>query len=442
MTEKNKIPSIAPLHYKYPSIAQEDIPQVEEAILDEKGVKFVPTGKFSLFPITFKIEEIEAVEVLFLHRLLKKNYGYPSDIEWEEIKRETEEGDNLTHIKATGIGKEWKYHVRTPSGGIIRIGTEKLHSVVKIFHVLPEGISQLNEKQIKEGEKFVSDLLIEDRRLKGADLLNPQKEFEEGEGLQLYLLDNVFKRCYGSAELMLEDADEYENTTLTEFRRYMPSVYAGEDMNPEKNAYIDKYLAGLGMFYRSIIIHYFLALEGFVNLLYHAFLKKEFKGKKLDSQTIEERLDIEMKVLLMPGLCNGFRNEMLSPESEIFKNFRQLRKYRNETFHSKIVDSLKHLTFVQDGFLYTVRMEKEKKRSLFPSAWRPLEKEDALKVKTIVDNLIKEILNNMDDESSELVKKFILTGLAIPFWKDDTGQIRFGKSGIEDSDSIQENQDI
>jgi hypothetical protein len=196
-------------------------------------------------------------------------------------------------------------------------------------------------------------------------------------------------------------------------------------------AYICKYLAGLGMFYRSIIIHYFLAFEGFVNLLYHAFLKKELKG-----QNLEQRLDIEMKVLLMPGLCNGFRNEMHSPDSEIFKHFKQLRNYRNEIFHSKIVDSLKHVCFVQDGFFYNVHMEKEKKESLFPPAGKALQKEDALKVKSLIDNLIKEILNNMDDESSKVVKKFILKELAVPFWKDDTGEIRFGKSGIEDFDSI------
>jgi hypothetical protein len=151
---------------------------------------------------------------------------------------------------------------------------------------------------------------------------------------------------------------------------------------------------------------------------------------------MEQRLDIEMKVLLMPGLCNGFRNEMLSPESEIFKNFKQLRNYRNEIFHSKIVDSLKRVAFVQDGFFYIVHMEKEKKGSLFPPAGKTLEKEDALKVKSLVDNLIEEILNNMGDESSKVVKKFILKELAVPFWKDDTGEIRFGKSGIEDFDGI------
>jgi hypothetical protein len=232
---------------------------------------------------------------------------------------------------------------------------------------------------------------------------------------------------------MLEDADEYEDTNFAEYKKYLQSIYDQVSMerDSERDAYIDKYLVGLGMFYRSIIIHYYLAFEGFVNLLYHAFLKRELQGRKMD-----QRLDIDMKVLLMPGLCNGFRNEMLSPESEIFKNFLQLRDYRNEIFHSKIVDSLKHVAFVQDGFLYTVDMGKEKKESLFPPAGKTLQKEDALKVKSLVDDLIEEILNNMDDESSKLVRKFILKELVVPFWKDDTGQIRFGKFGIGDFDNI------
>lgn len=312
MANKEKTPSIAPLHYKYPSIAAEDLPQVEDEVLEDKGITVIPSPKFTLFPITFKDEEIKTFEVLFFHRLLKRNYGYPSSIEWKEIKRETQEYENLIHIKANGIGKEWKYYVRTPSGGIIRIGTEKLHSVLKIFYVLPEGVSEPNEKQIKEGEKFISDLLTEGTRLKG-QILNPWKEFEEGEGTQLYLLDNVFRRNYGSAELMLEDADEYEGTIYVEYKKYLQSIYDME-MDSEKNDYINKYLAGLGMFYRSIIIHYFLAFEGFVNLLYHAFLKKELKD-----QNLEQRLDIEMKVLLMPGLCNGLEMKCLAPNRRYLK---------------------------------------------------------------------------------------------------------------------------
>jgi hypothetical protein len=233
---------------------------------------------------------------------------------------------------------------------------------------------------------------------------------------------------------MLEDADEYEGTNYAEFQRYTQSMYdTGEvgRQTPEERSLSDKYMAGLGMFYRSIIIHYFMAFEGFVNLLYHSFGKKELK--ELKDPPLEQRLDIEMKVLLMPGLCSGFKDEMVSPDSAIFRDFKQLKNYRNEIFHSKIVDSLKHVAFFQDGFLYTVHMEKEKKGSLFSPAGKMLENEDALKVKSLVDNLIEEILNSMNEESSKLIKKFILTELAVPFWKDDTGQIRFGHSGIEDT---------
>jgi len=80
-------------------------------------------------------------------------------------------------------------------------------------------------------------------------------------------------------------------------------------------------------------------------------------------------------------------------------------------------------------------MGKSKKGSLLPPGGKTLQKEDVLKVKGIVDNLVEEILNKMDDESSKLVKQFILKELAVPFWKDDTGQISFGHAGIEDSDS-------
>jgi len=422
MSNKDRIPSIAPLHYKYPSLSAEDMPD-----------------KFILFPITFRNEEIKEFEVLFFHRLLKRNYGFFSDWEPEEIKRETiEEGPNIKHYRVHALGSEWRYYIRTPSGGIIQIGTEKWHSLLKIFYVLPEDTSEPNEKQIKEGQKFVSDLLIEATRLKG-EILNPRKEFEEGEVTTRYLLDNVFKRYYGSAELMLEDADEYENTILAEFRRYMPYVYEKEDMgggvvrsikDSEKDAYIDKHLVGLGMFYRSIVIHYFIALEGFVNLLYHALLKKELRN-----QNLEQRLDIEMKLLFMPTLCNGFKTQLFDSESEVFCDFKQLRNYRNEIIHSKITDSLKKVAFVQDGFLYQVDMQKGKKGSLFPPAAEPLRKEDVLKVKSIVDKLIEEILNKMDEQYSKSVKEYIMKGIVLPFRRDDTGQISFEKSGGEESGS-------
>lgn len=65
MTNKNKFSSIAPLHYQYPLVSKGSI----------------PADFNKLIPIDHKSEEIEKYEVLFFHRLMKKNYGEPSEIE-------------------------------------------------------------------------------------------------------------------------------------------------------------------------------------------------------------------------------------------------------------------------------------------------------------------------------------------------------------------------
>jgi hypothetical protein len=236
MFKKDKIPSIAPFHYKYPSLSAEDVPD-----------------NFKLFPISFRNEEIKQFEVLFFHRLMKENYGRPSDAEYEVVS--TKKAGVMG-----GVGKDWKYYVRTPSGGIIQIGTETLHNVLKLSHVLPENIAEPNERLIKEGEKLVADLLVEVTRLKG-QMLKPQEIFEKGEGIQLYVLENVFKFYYGSAELMLEYADDNEEEIYAEYERFrdrfIPNVYK-QEQDLENVANLDKYFVGLGMYYRAAILYYYL----------------------------------------------------------------------------------------------------------------------------------------------------------------------------------------
>jgi len=389
MSKKDKIPSIAPLNYKYPSLSEEDIPD-----------------KYKLLPITFRDEGVKQFEVLFFHRLMKKNYGFPSYMEYEEAP------DYRTG-EIYAKGKEWKYYIRTASGGIIQIGTKKPLNVLKIFYVLPQNIVEPNQRLIKEGEKFVADLLMEATRLKG-QILNPQREFEEEEGPLLYGLENVFKFYYGSAELMLEYADDNER-----------EIHAKYDKATNDNDK-DKYLFGLGMYYRAALIYYFMAFEGLVNLFYHAFLKESLK-----EQNLELRLDLELKIFLIPALCNGFKGEFFDNKSDIFKHFKELKNYRNECFHSKIADSLKNIAFIEDGFLYAVQIEKSKGMFPLPSRGGEFKKDDVLKVKSIVDSMVEAILDKMDDESKELVNTYVMKEITIPFVKDKTGKARFRKLGEE-----------
>ncbi|OQX55866.1 MAG: hypothetical protein B5M53_03710 [Candidatus Cloacimonas sp. 4484_209] len=217
---------------------------------------------------------------------------------------------------------------------------------------------------------------------------------------------------------MLFSAVDHEQKLRDEFLKYPAEDYK----DPEKDAYTDKFMLVCGMYFAASISYYYMALEGFVNLIYHAFLRDEFSDRELN---LEQRLDLEQKIRLMPRLCCGFKNRHIDRKSDIFKNFKRLKNYRNKIFHSKIEDALKRMTFYENSFFYTCDMEKNQEHR-FPSRKINLKIEDVLTVKSIVDKIVKEILSIMKEESRILTDQFIMKTVNVPFWKKETGKIALG----------------
>lgn len=395
MVDKNKTISIAPLHYQYAAVPKESIPH-----------------KYKLVLIDYKKDEIGLYEVLFFHRLMKKNYGPPSDIEIEQDSiKKSEDG------RVWAMGREWKYYVRTDSGGIIQVGTENVHTRLKIYHILPHSQSAPGRLLIQEGKKFINALLREAQRLKG-QILNIKTEIEKNDGsIQLSLLNNVYWLNYRSAELMLDHAENNEQDIWDEFLRYDRRG----SLTPEEEKYCDKFAPALGMYYAASISYFFMALEGFINILYYAFLKDEIKSA-FYQQNLDERLDISTKILFITSLCDGFKTKQ---KARFMKDLVRLKKYRNFFFHSKITDALKTATFVESGFLYTCDLEKQV-NELLPPHRHSLKEKDVLEVKKIVDSIVKDIIDMMQHATKSLVKRFVLTSLAIPLWRGKDGSIKFG----------------
>lgn len=393
MKDKNKINSIAPLHYQYPFVSKDDIPE----------------NFNKLILIDYKSKEIEEYEVLFFHRLMKKNYGDPPEIEFEPTSiKKLEDG------RVKGLGREWKYYIRTHSGGIIQIGTERMHTRLKVCHVLQDNQEEVSNLLIEEGKKFINDLLKEAQKL-NRQLLNIQKEFEGDENVRAFFLDNVYLTNYRSAELMVDHAEENEQIISYEFCKHD----AVSPLTPEQEAHIEKYRPALGMYYAASISYFFMALEGFINIIYYAFLKDEVRADFFTEQKLNERLDLNAKMLLMPSLCNGFKSKQ---KAGFFKDLTRLKNYRNFFFHSKITDSLKGVVFFESGFLYDCDLKKDCSGS-FPSRKQNLDKGKALEFKKVVDSIIEDILDMMQDETSSLIKKIVLNNLEIPFWRDEHGAI-------------------
>lgn len=398
---------------------------------------------YGIMPIEYREDEVEKYHVIFWHRLLRNIYEEPLEIECEfrnishegkaniqtaSLRKAREKdhwlviGIDETCASAIDAGKiklapiNWRYLVRLPSGGIVELGTKDKSTIFYIAQVTPPESSEKNNSE--EAKKLIDLLLEEAKRLTG-QLFNPTKEFENQQGISLYLLFNVYLSNYLSAETMLGIAESQEAALAEEFLRY--DARTSDLYDEEKRKHFNQHMLTCGMFYCSAITYFFMALEGFVNLVFHAFLKKRFRDSSFRT---DERLDLEQKLRFMSSLCKGF-NENSDFPSAILAEFKMLKNYRNSLFHSKVEDSLKSLCFVEDGFVYTYDMDAHKDRFL-SSHKINLRIKDVLEVKSMVDMIVNSILESMDQDTRMRTETYILKEPYIPFTVLGTGEVVIG----------------
>jgi hypothetical protein len=400
-----------------------------------------------LIPVSFKKEEIGNFEVLLFHRLMKENYGLPSQVEavpsddvrkalaldkivfvrdgdrlkWElsEIPPATlPRSGSMTRIMKRAT--EWRYFISAKSGSIIQFGTEESHHRVAVHLVVSEGQKEISDQLKKDSETFINDILREAERNRPR-ILDPKREFVQEQNVGLFLLHNVYLYNYGSAELMRSYAEDHEGEIASELLKYDHRDGAFEDH--DKTAHIERFMLGVGMYYAAAISYYFMALEGFINLFYEAYLRDEFRDKEFNW---ERDLSLDKKIRLMPRLCAGFKTKVIKPDTVIFKQFKNLRDQRNQIFHAKIVDSMKGVCFMEHGFAYTLDMVRGGDRE-FPAHKGNLKPKDVLITKNTVDDIIRHLLDAMTKRTRTMVQRFILKEVEIPFWKNGDGKILFGK---------------
>lgn len=416
--------------------------------------------KIKTIEIEYERQAIEDYDVVFWHRLLKTIYQEPHEMEcevpirnqpnkgtdtvilrrleersrWEILSSSEEVAKRIQEGEIKPFPVNWKYYFRLPGRGIIEIGTKDQHTALYFSHVIS---GQLKDEDRKQAESFISLLLEEARKEASNKLFDPIKEFEKKDGLKFYQLFNVYRANYVSAEFMLGLAVEQEKYLRDEFLRY--DARTNDLQEEEKRKHIDKFMLACGMYFSSSIAYYFMALEGFLNIVFHSFLKKNLRTTGLN---IEKKFDIEQKLKLLPVLCDGFMAEQYNAPSDLYSKFRKLTEYRNSIFHSKVEEALKSLVFLEDGFLYNCDVSRHKEQFL-PAHKIMLSASNVIEVRNIVDEIINLILNSMTDDIRLLTDKYILNSTHIPFYILNDGSLSMGKSDREqDGNNLaqQENQ--
>jgi len=393
--------------------------------------------------LEYRKNEIAERDTMLWHRLLKRLYQGPLEIECEfrdkqserkeipktAIFRKTNEEDRW---EVTGIDEEelakmqnsitrpfpinWKYFISLPSGGVLELGTQDRNTVFYIAQMDRSEDFRLVDD--KEAEHFI-DLILQDANRLREQLFNPEREFKRQDGLRAYHIFNVYLSNYRSAVSMLDIAGPQEALLKKEYLRYD----ARTDLHDEnKMNHIDQHMLTCGMFFCSAITYLFAAFEGFVNIVFHAFLRNRFRDKDLG---VEKRLDLEQKLRFMPSLCSGFKDFDDVP-SILHPQFKMLKNYRNSIFHANIEDALKLMGFVEDGFVYHHQMDAHKPRFL-PAYKMELTMQDVIDVKNIVDEMIASILESMNDNARMVTETYIMKEPFILFTVSDKDGLVVGK---------------
>ncbi|KAB2890957.1 MAG: hypothetical protein F9K32_06385 [Desulfobulbaceae bacterium] len=427
---------------KFPKIPKKDISDLYPLVQSD----IVPKVYESQI-VSYKAEEINEYNIGIWHRFLAKYYGQPTEInaflckakdhkwildensEFQSVceaafrysdesrskiiflnvssENEKNYDNGLLTIAPTFL--EWRYFFELPSKNIITIGSKNIHTEIYISLVNPD---KSNKGEIKKETKEFISILLEDIKKHSDNLFNPKKRFREKE-VFAYTLCNVYLSNYLSAEHIIKISDrEEENLAKNVFEFSDKTLF----MDKNAAAQTGSTMLTCGLFYSSAISYLFMALEGFINIIFHRFVKKD-----VNDLDMERGLNIEQKIRLMPYLCDRFNYDFNEVASETYKNFIQLKNYRNKLFHSKVDDSLFSLMDIYGLFHYNYGMD-EYKNDFLPYYKSRLTKSNVIQVKEIVDKMIDNIINAMDQTAQKYVKEHILNSFVIPFMNSSVGQ--------------------
>lgn len=154
-------------------------------------------------------------------------------------------------------------------------------------------------------------------------------------------------------------------------------------------------LEGWGKHYdlcRAAFILYLSSVEGFVNLIYELYLRKELREKRIYDRLSREQIDLKLR--LAPVYCECFKEGILDSENDAFKNFHSLVNLRNDFVHANFTKPMMNPVIYEDGFEFVVDVDSSTSIGI-PSNFREFESEHVELAKNITQALIDHVVEAM-----------------------------------------------
>lgn len=354
-----------------------------------------PFSEFTYFKELHLSDAVINFNPLLMYKLLKSMYGLP-DVVGGFIVSPDHNNPKL------GVG-DWSYTLRLDNntvseirsifintGHIIRFWTDKEYD---------------NEGHDKQGAiiyQFGQDLnkVISNN----LHLFSEKEELRKSNQINSpYAYENAFAVTYKSANNLYELANSIDI-------KPQPTRLQWNE-NPQ--------VITAGSMYMASIVFYVIAMETLLNTLYELFLNDEYR--QYPYARVTNKADLEIRLSTIHLFCKYFKHHVVPTNSELWKDISCLREFRNDIVHGNIKDEHHVHCFIEDNFCfyYSPNMdfrgitEENKTKDSFPRVMSSIDKSEVMRAKSIVDELIKNLLDAMEEESKAWVESW-LHELVIP----------------------------
>lgn len=171
--------------------------------------------------------------------------------------------------------------------------------------------------------------------------------------------------------------------------------------------------------YRSAFLMNYLALEGFMNVVYTIFLKKRYRNDFFERKMQNE--SIVTKLLEIDKYCDEIVQQVINSDEELFKVFQHLTNIRNDLLHANISKGMEsHLVRIGEYELLT----KEKPQEKYGIKSHPgeLTNVDVIRSRRIVEKIVVKIINTLNERirwKFAIVHSYVL----LPYYFDNRGRV-------------------
>jgi hypothetical protein len=353
-----------------------------------------PLPKYKLLHELDLQDTLPLFNSILIYRILKKTYDSRPDIVGVIISRKAT-NKNITEDEIIGCGaSDWSYSMRINDSLTAEIRSMFNNTRLKLRFWSCCTLDDENAK--KEYGRSMADFFNDFNEILENNLhLFEEKALKSKHHKSTVL--NIFAEKYKAAETLLLFADTFDLKPQ--------KVQLKFEENPE--------VLSTGAIYLSSAIFFIIALESLVNTLYSLLIKKEFDSRDYERITIKS--DLDLRLLTMHLFCNGFKSQIISPQTELWNNMLKLREFRNTVIHGNITDDDKVHAIIEDHIMffygptrdYRGKSAEKKAENRFPVTMPQITKKVVLTIKEIVDEIVKSIITAMDDETRNWVEGWI-----------------------------------